>query len=142
MACAAGLWIAPAWADSDADTLRALLALERQGMDGWKNGDPNPQLAVLDPKIIYISALGQRLDGLAAVKELFAGYRGTPLFESYEILNPKVRTIGDTAILTYQLAQHARSDTRYWNGTQVYLKTADGWRVVHSHWSPANDRQQ
>jgi hypothetical protein len=76
------------------------------------------------------------------VKELYAAYRGRSLFESYEILSPVVRVIGDVAVLSYQLAQHIGADTRYWNGTQVYAKTADGWRVVHSHWSAAKDRQQ
>jgi hypothetical protein len=64
------------------------------------------------------------------------------LFDSYEILSPTVRAIGDVAALTYQLAQHMGSETRYWNSTQVYAKTVEGWRVIRSHWSAAKDRQQ
>ena len=137
------LGIRPALADSEADTTRKLVSLERQAMDGWLKGDPDPQLAFTDAKITYIhDVIGKRLESLAAVKELYAGYRGKALFDSYEILSPTVRAIGDVAVLSYQLAQHMGADTRYWNATQVYTKTADGWRVIHTHWSAAKDRQQ
>jgi hypothetical protein len=143
IACAGALWIAPVRAESEAEIRRTLVALERQAMDGWLKGDPDPQLAITDSKITYIhDVIGKRLQGLAEVKELYAGYRGRSLFESYEILSPTVRAIGDVAVLTYQLAQHMGADTRYWNATQVYAKTADGWRVIHTHWSAAKDRQQ
>jgi ketosteroid isomerase-like protein len=137
------LWaVAPVRAVSDTDTMRELLALEKQAMDGWLKGDPEPQLAILDPDIIYIhAAVGKRLEGLAAVKELYAQYRGVPLFDSYEILSPRVRVSGDTAVLTYQLAQHRGAATKYWNGTQVYLKKPEGWRIIHTHWSAAADPQ-
>ncbi len=141
-ACAVFLWSPPAWAGSDADTVRELLALEKQAMDGWLKGDPEPQLAISDPEITYIhEAVGKRLDGLAAVKELYAAYRGVPLFDSYEILSPKVRVSGDMAVLTYQLAQHRGSATKYWNGTLVYWKKPEGWRIIHAHWSGAAQPQ-
>jgi len=42
----------------------------------------------------------------AAVKELYERFRGKPLFDSYEILTPKVQVSGEVALLTYLLAQH------------------------------------
>jgi hypothetical protein len=56
IACAA-VCIAPARAESEADITRQLVALERQAMDGWMKGDPDPQLAVMDPKITYFPAV-------------------------------------------------------------------------------------
>lgn len=142
LVCGAALWIAPAWAESDADTVRELIALERRAMDGWLKGDPDPLLAISDPEITYIHVVtGKRLDGLPALKEFFARYRGIPLFESYEILSPKVRVAGGLAVLTYQLAEHNGSATRYWSATQVYEKKAEGWRTIHTHWSAAKERQ-
>jgi ketosteroid isomerase-like protein len=136
------LGIAPAPAESDADATRALLALERQAMDGWLKGDPDPLLAVSDPKITFIhDVIGKRLEGRPALKEFLASYRGRPLFDRYEILSPRVHTAGDLAVLTYQLAQHAGSSTRYWNATQVYAKRPEGWRIVHTHWSAAKEQQ-
>ena len=131
IACCGGLA-----ADHDGTTEREVLAIERQGMDGWLRGDPDPTLEILDPEITYIhSVANERLDGLAAVKTLFEGYRGTPLFESYEIANPKVQANGDSAVLTYVLVRHNGPTTTRWNATQVYLRKQEGWRIVHSHWS-------
>ena len=121
-----------------ADPTQQILALERQAMDGWLKGDPDPQLSATDSDIIFIhDVIQKRLEGRAAVKELYERYRGTPLFDSYEILNPMVRLAGDAAVLTYQLAQIRGGVTRYWNGTQVYQKKPEGWRVIHTHWSEA-----
>jgi hypothetical protein len=136
LAAGAGLWIAPTWADSAADAAAEVLALERRAMDGWLKGDPDPQLAITDPQITYFHAVvDTRLDGLSAVKELYERYRGTPLFNSYEILTPKVQVSGEVAVLTYRLAQHVGTAITLWNATQVYQMKKEGWRVIHTHWS-------
>src|ERR1043166_8110234 len=123
-------------ADNTSETLTELLAIERQAMDGWLNGDPAPQLAACDPEITFFHAVTEkRVEGLAALKELYERYRGVPLFDSYEILNPAVQVSGNVAILTYQLVQHNSGRASNWNGTQVYRRGKDGWRVIHTHWS-------
>ena len=128
----------PLLAQPTADPTQEILALERQAMDGWSKGDPDPVLAITDPQVTFIhDGIGVRLQGLPALKALYDQYRGTPLFESYEIRNPLVQTIGDAAILTYLLAQHVGGSTRYWNGTEIFQRTKLGWRIVHSHWSTA-----
>ena len=142
LAIAAALMSAPTCAGADA--AQEVLALERQAMDGWLKGNPEPQLAILDAQVTYIhdGVLERRLEGLAAVKEMFEAYRGIALFDGYEILNPVVQTAGDVAVLTYRLAQSRGSATTYWNGTQVYWKKKEGWRVIHSHWSAARTPQR
>jgi hypothetical protein len=136
------MWTAPAWANPGADPVQEVLALERQAMDGWLKGDPDPQLAISDSQITYYHAVvDKRVEGLPALKELYDRYRGTPLFDSYEMLNPKVQVAGDVAVLTYQLAQHNGSATAYWNATQVYRRKQEGWRIIHTHWSAAKARQ-
>jgi hypothetical protein len=142
LACVVALWIAPGWTSSETETARKFLALERQAMDGWLKGDPNPQLAISDPQITYIhDVVGKRLEGLSALKGLYAQYRGVPLFDSYELLSPKVQATGDVAVVTYQLARHNGSATTYWNATQIYRKNPEGWRIIHTHWSAAKERQ-
>jgi len=124
------------WAGPGADPAQEILALEHRAMDGWLQGNPDPQLAIADSEITYIHAVAdQRIDGLAALKELFETYRGTPLYDSYEIVNPKVQSSGDVAVLTYLLARHNGDAITYWNSTQVYRMKKEGWRVIHSHWS-------
>lgn len=136
LAAGACLWVAPGWADPAADSAAEILVLERRAMDGWLRGDPGPQLAITDPQITYFHAVvDSRLEGLDAVKALYERFRGTPLFDSYEILTPKVQVSGEVAVLTYRLAQHVGTVTTIWNATQVYQMKKEGWRVIHTHWS-------
>lgn len=126
----------PSADQSEANTRGEILALEHKTMQGWRDGNPDAILAISDPEITYFHAIaGKRLDGLPAVKALFETYRGRPLFDSYEIAEPKVQTIGDTAILTYIFVRHVGTATTRWNATQVYQQRKEGWRIVHSHWS-------
>jgi len=139
LAAGLGLWVALAWANPASDTATEILALEKSGLDGWLTGDPGPQLAIMDSQITYLHAVSEtRLDGLPAVKDLYERFRGTPLFDSYEILTPKLQVSGKVAVLTYLLAQHIGPVTTFWNATQVYQVKEEGWRVIHTHWSKGN----
>ena len=123
-------------ADANEATAREVLALERTTLDGWQMGNPDPLLAISDPEITYFHVVtDKRLDGLPAVRALFEGYRGRPLFDSYEMADPKVQSSGDTAVLTYTLVRHVGTATTRWNATQVYQRKKEGWRIIHSHWS-------
>jgi hypothetical protein len=123
-------------ADANEATAREVLALERTTLDGWQMGNPDPLLAISDPEITYFHVVtDKRLDGLPAVRALFEGYRGRPLFDSYEMADPKVQSSGDTAVLTYTLVRHVGTATTRWNATQVYQRKREGWRIIHSHWS-------
>jgi ketosteroid isomerase-like protein len=123
-------------ADGSEAAAREVLALERTTLDGWQVGNPDPLLAISDPDITYFHVVTEkRLDGLPALRALFEGYRGRPLFDSYEMAEPKVQASGDTAVLTYILVRHVGAATSRWNATQVYQRKKDGWRIIHSHWS-------
>ena len=135
-AAAAALCGWPAAADPNEATAREILAIERKVMDGWQAGNPDPMLAVSDPEITYIHVVtDKRLEGLAALRALFEPYRGRPLFDSYEMAEPKVQAAGDSAVLTYVLVRHVGGSTTRWNGTVVYQRKKEGWRIIHSHWS-------
>jgi ketosteroid isomerase-like protein len=123
-------------ADGSEAAAREVLALERKTLDGWQAGNPDPLLAISDPDITYFHVVTEkRLDGLPALKALFEGYRGKPLFDSYEMAEPKVQSSGDIAVLTYILVRHVGTATSRWNATQVYRRKKEGWRIIHSHWS-------
>jgi hypothetical protein len=132
-----------AYQDSNTQTEREVLALERASMDGWLKGDSGPMLAAADPDITLFHVMtDQRLEGISAVKELYAPYAGRPLFDSYQIENPKVQAGSDMAILTYRLVTHNGDVVRKWNATEVYQKKKAGWRVSHSHFSVTTGAQQ
>jgi ketosteroid isomerase-like protein len=123
-------------APAKADTAQEIVALERQMMDAWQKGSPDAALALLDDGVTYFHVMTEkRLEGVAAVKALYDGYRGAPLFDSYEIENAKVQAGGDVAVLTFRFVTRNGSLTRYWNATEVYERKAGGWRVIHSHFS-------
>lgn len=125
-----------AWQDSAAQTEREVIAMERSSMDGWLKGDSAPMLTASDPGITLFHVMtDRRLEGIAAVKELYAPFAGRPLFDSYQIENPKVQSGSDMAVLSYQLVTHNGDLTRKWNATEVYQKKKAGWRVIHSHFS-------
>lgn len=119
------------------DVTRELVALERQAMDGWLTGNPEPMLARMDPQVTYIHEVTQkRLEGVAAVRQLCAPYRGRPLFDRYEIDNAQVRTAAaeNVAVLSYQLVTYVGSTVARWNMTQVNERTSNGrWMVIHMH---------
>ncbi len=126
-------------AAADDQVSREILRIERASMDGWIKGNPDAMLASLDPDVTYIHVMtGKRIDGAAAVKALFEQYRGTPLFESYDMADPKVQVSGNVAVLTYQLVQRNGATANRWNGTLVYERKAGAWKVTHAHWSQAN----
>jgi uncharacterized protein (TIGR02246 family) len=133
--------LVPMAAAPSADVTGDIVALERQAMDGWLKGNPEPMLARMDPQVTYIHEVTQkRLEGIAAVRQLCEPYRGRPLFDRYEIDGPQVRTTatGNVAVLSYQLVTHNGSTTARWNMTQVNERTSDGgWRVIHVHASQA-----
>ena len=110
------LWGVCGCAGSNADISKEVVRLERQALDGWRTGNPEPFLAMADPRITYFHVMTNgRLDGRAAVQALFEPYRGTPLFDRYEMLDPKVQPGGNWAVLSYILVQHNGASTARWN---------------------------
>jgi hypothetical protein len=117
---------------------QTILALERRAMDGWGQGNPDEFLTISDPGITYFhSTLQKRLEGLPAVKALYESYRGRPLFDRYEIGDPKVVVSGHVAVLTYLFTTQNGTLTRRWHATEVYREGPAGWRIIHSHFSLA-----
>jgi ketosteroid isomerase-like protein len=136
LAIAAVLVGVPMPARTAADPASEVIALERKALDGLAQGSPDALLALSDADISYFHVMTNgRLDGASAVKSLVEPYRGQRLFESYEMVQPRVQVSGDVAVLTYVLVQRNGSAAARWNGTQVYQRKAAGWRIIHTHWS-------
>jgi ketosteroid isomerase-like protein len=125
-------------ADSEADVARQLLAVERQAMDGWLKGSPDADLARSDSAVVYIHpAAEKRLEGLPALTELFEKYRGRALFDSYDLVDPKVQVSGDVAVLTFILECRMGTTVYRYDSSEVWQHKKEGWRVIHAHWSKA-----
>jgi ketosteroid isomerase-like protein len=118
-----------------------ILALERAALDRWGNGDPQGYLEIYAPNVTYFDPFQDaRIDGLEAMKELYAPFAGKIKIDHYEMIGAKVQHHGDAAVLSYNLVSHAKDPTGApvvvrWNSTEVYARVDGKWKIVHSHWS-------
>jgi ketosteroid isomerase-like protein len=119
-----------------------VIALERSALDRWGKGDVGGFLALYADDITYFDPLqDRRVDGLPAMRALYARFAGTFKIDRYEMLNPKVQRSGDVAVLTYNIQNYARQadgterPTNHWNVTEVFRRIGGRWRTIHSHFS-------
>lgn len=125
--------------------LDELLALERSALDRWIKLDPEGYLDLSALDITYFDPTTEsRINGLEALRLRLAPIKDMKLpFTNprYEILDPKVQRHGDVALLTFNVVNYGQvPDGRErvlarWNSTQVYERTKNHWRIIHSHWS-------
>lgn len=123
----------PATAMNDAESI---LNMERNALDRWGKGDPDGFLEISDPEVVYFDPFTkERLDGLAALRNLYEGIRGKVQIESYEVVNPKIEVCGDVAVLTFNFVSRGPDGEWRWNTTEVYRRKQETWRIIHTHWS-------
>jgi hypothetical protein len=125
----------PASEQSGYDTIIAEL---EGAMNQWYKGDPSGYIKLFADDLTYFAPVTKgRLEGIAALKELFSPLVGQINVARFEMLNPKLQLHGDVGILTYHLNEYAGggSATARWNATQVYRRIGEHWRIIHAHWS-------
>ncbi len=119
---------------------QTIIALERQALDQWAEGNPLGFLVNFADDVTYFDdiAAQTRIDGLEAMRNYVATtLEGNIPPHKYELVNPKVQVYGDIAILTLQYhGSMANGDKDPpWKATSVYRWNEDKWRIVHAHWS-------
>jgi hypothetical protein len=118
-----------------------ILARLEPALKAWYIGDPWPYVDLFDTHVTYFAPVTRgRLDGIEALRQLFAPIVGKINVPRFEIMNARTQLFGDTAVFTYGLNEYASdgSVARSWNATDVHRRTGDTWRIVHTHWSPAS----
>lgn len=115
-----------------------IIALEKAALERWIKGDPSGFLNLSDPEVVYFDPFAERrVDGLAALTELYEGLRGQIHMDCFELLNPKVQLAGDAAVLTFNYVSRTGETVDRWNCTEVYRLNPDGaWKIIQTHWSP------
>ena len=112
------------------------LAQERAALDRWGRGDPSGYLEISHPEVSYFDPFEEkRIDGLDHLREYYAPLKGTIRVDRDDIVEPRVQTIGDVAILTFKYYSQTGNDVLRWNCTEVYARQSDRWAIVHTHWS-------
>ena len=116
----------------------AIIAMERAALDRSDRGDPEGFLEISDPQVTYFDpSLEQPIRGLDALSDYYR--RSFTVDDEYhgQILNPGVQVTGDIAVLTFNYVVTGRTTGRVtrWNTTEVYRRTGDTWRIIHTHWA-------
>ncbi len=115
-----------------------IIALEKAALDRWCAGDPDASLALSADDVSYFDPFREsRLDGKAALTALYDGIRGQINAPRHEMIEPKVQVVGDAAVLSFRFVSFNGSEGARvaWNATEVYRRDAEGWRIIHTHWS-------
>jgi len=115
-----------------------IVAQLRTAMTRWYKGDPSGYSELFADDLTYFAPVtGGRLEGINALKELFAPIEGKINVPRFEILSPKVQLHGDVGVLTYHLNEYASDGpaTARWSATHVYRRIGGQWRIIHAHWS-------
>lgn len=118
------------------DTASVILRMERAALDRSDRGDVGGFLEISAPDVTYFDPfLDKPIRGLDALRAYYAKMSGAS--GKGEMSNAHVQAAGDTAVLTFQYVYRFDNSDRAerWNTTEVYKKTKDGWRIIHTHWS-------
>jgi ketosteroid isomerase-like protein len=137
------------WPGRYEGVLGELMALEARAMLRWRRGDPGGFLEISDPEVTYFdTGTPQRIDGLEALKAEYAPRTGKIHFDVMDFVDPRVHVCGDLAVLAYRfLSTWLDPDGSVarrtpWNCTEVFVRRADTWRIVHTHWSYLRGERQ
>lgn len=115
-----------------------LIAQEKAALEKWFVGNPDAYLQLSTDDVTYFDPfLDLRLDSLSNLTDLYNSIRGQVHIDRYEIVNPKVQTGKNMAVLTYNLFSYAGLEEFKWNCTEVYQLQNDNqtWKIIHTHWS-------
>jgi len=130
------------WPGRYEGVLGELMALEAGAMLRWRRGDPGGFLELSDPQVTYFdTGTPQRLDGLEALKAEYASRAGKILYDVMDFIDPRLHLCGDLAVLAYRFlstwleADGSVARRTPWNCTEVFVRRAGTWRIVHTHWS-------
>lgn len=122
------------------DPTQAIVAMEKAALDRWIHGDPSGFLEISAPDVVYFDpVLDKRMDGLEALTAHYEAVRGKLRAERFELIDPKVQSTDNMAVLTFNYVSWGKSGkASRWNCTEVYRHDPAGWRIIQTHWSATN----
>ena len=123
----------------DTTVLEGFVARERAALDPYFGESDTSRYANLfgDDATYFDPNSSGKIEG-DAIQKHFAAFDGQIPPWRYDILNPSVDVREGAAVFTFQLETYDVGDdsvTSRWNTTEVHARTADGWRMIHAHWS-------
>jgi ketosteroid isomerase-like protein len=105
----------------------------------WYRGDPYGYVDLCgDDVTLFAPGTKGRLSGRATMRNMYSAAEGKILVPRVEIVDPRVRLMGDAALLTYNVREFAGGDSQQtggWDATELYRRLGDDWQIIHAHWS-------
>jgi ketosteroid isomerase-like protein len=132
---------APVAAEADEAILEEMIALEQSKLDLWYGeSDPSAYVAeVADDATAFDAFVRMKRDFGEGIREAYRGFEGLIPHVDYEIVDPAVDVRGDIVIFTFFIEGTIVDDPDApygpWNVTKVFNRTADGWEMIHTHFS-------
>jgi ketosteroid isomerase-like protein len=122
---------------SNEDIKTTIIALEKQALELWNNGNPDGFIELSSNDVIYMDpAFENKLEGKKALEEYYNTIRGKIKIDSYKMINPTVQLLTGVAILTYNYEVHRDDQIFMMNCTEVYKSDSSSqWKIIHTHWS-------
>ena len=104
----------------------AILSLEKQAMERWRNGDPWGFVELSAGDISYVDpGLAQPINGLEQYQAYMKQVQGKIHYQGSEFIEPRVIVLGDAAVLSYNYRSSELSpqgtllSQTPWNATEV-----------------------
>ena len=120
------------------DVEHPVLALEREALTRWGQGDPGGFIELAADDIVYFDPfLNRRLDGKEAFTSYMESIRGAIHIDSFELGQPLVQERNGLAVLSFNYVSRDGDRSARWNATEVYRLDEGQWRLVQQHWSMA-----
>lgn len=114
-----------------------IIALEKQALELWNNGNPDGFIALSSDDVIYFDpAFENKLEGKKALEEYYNGMRGKIKIDSYKMIKPIVRLSSGVAVLMYDYEAYSDGQIFKMHCTEVYkTDSSNRWKIIHTHWS-------
>lgn len=119
------------------DLAAKIIAMEKDALKMWNEGNPSGYLSLLSSDITYFDPFQEkRIDGFDKMNAFYESLRGKGSVDRSEIIDPVVQITEDMAVLSYNLHSYSGEKAFKWNCTEVYRRQPDGeWKIIHNHWS-------
>jgi len=119
------------------DIRAEIIALEKQALELWNNGNPDGFIDLSSEDVVYIDpAFESKLEGKKALEDYYNQIRGKVKIENYKMINPVVMFSAEIAVLAYDYEAHRDGQVFKMHCTEVYRSDwRSQWKIIHTHWS-------
>jgi ketosteroid isomerase-like protein len=108
------------------ELVTSIIKMERNALEKLNNGDPSGYLEIYADDITYFDPFKEkRFDGIEKVKTFYESMQGAFNIERYEMIEPVVQIIGETAILSYNLVSYIGNVVFREKCTEIYCRQPD-----------------